>query len=177
MIAIKPDILEIVEREGIECRRKGHDYWIKHHGEKTASCKISTERQTFHCFGCGVHGDVINLIMELHGLNFKDACGYLQIIPGQPAPVNPSKQKQRQLIKQFEKWRINFYCQLCDERIETEQLKLHAEKRMPLPEYLAFWFAEKLARLPLIAYTLDILSGNDDELKFELYRSVNHGAF
>jgi len=172
----KPDIISILDREGIEYRRKGRDYWIKHHGEKTASCKVSTEHQTFHCFGCGTHGDVIDLVMELHGLNFKDACQYLHIMPGQPVQIDPARQRQRELLKQFEKWRVSFYCRLCNERIELDRIKYQAQNRKPLPEYLGFWLAEQLARLPFIEYMLDILSGHDDELKFKLYRSVNSGT-
>jgi len=173
----KPDILIVIENEGIKLKQRGHDYWMKHHGEKTASCKISSERQTFHCFGCGAHGDGIDLVMELHGLNFKDACQYLHIIPGQPMPVDPAKEKRRQLLKQFEEWRRHFYCQLCNERIEIDRLKMYAENRKPLPEYLAWWLAEKLGRLPLIELALDILSGNDDELKFQFYKQVKNGIF
>ena len=54
---------------------------------------------------------------------------------------------------------------------------MYAENRKPLPEYLAWWLAEKLGRLPLIELALDILSGNDDELKFQFYKQVKNGIF
>jgi DNA primase catalytic core len=178
LINAKPDILEIVERH-VELKRRGHNYWgcCPFHSEKTPSFKVWTEKQTFYCFGCGAHGDVLDFIMKLHGLNFKDACKYLSIIPGQAVQVDQSRDKQRQLLKAFEEWCRFFYCQLCDDRIEIDQLKMHAKNRNPLPEYLAWWLAEKLGRLPFIEWMLDILSEGDDEEKFELYKGMRNGIF
>jgi DNA primase len=43
------------------------------HREKTPSFHVSVERQTFHCFGCGVGGDVFSFVMSYHGLSFREA--------------------------------------------------------------------------------------------------------
>lgn len=43
------------------------------HKEKTPSFHINDERGFYHCFGCGVHGDVISFLMEQDGLSFKEA--------------------------------------------------------------------------------------------------------
>ncbi|MFA5925602.1 MAG: CHC2 zinc finger domain-containing protein [Parcubacteria group bacterium] len=48
------------------------------HDEKHASFFIFTKTNTFHCFGCQEHGDVIKLTMYLHGINFKEAVRMLQ---------------------------------------------------------------------------------------------------
>lgn len=39
------------------------------HSEKTPSFKINNDN-TWHCFGCGLHGDVIDFVMRKNGLNF-----------------------------------------------------------------------------------------------------------
>ena len=43
------------------------------HGEKTPSFTVSPGRQTYHCFGCGVHGDPIRFVMELEKLSYPEA--------------------------------------------------------------------------------------------------------
>ena len=47
------------------------------HVEKTPSCTIYRKQNTFYCFGCGAHGDVISFVMKRENLPFKKACEYL----------------------------------------------------------------------------------------------------
>jgi DNA primase len=43
------------------------------HNEKTPSFMVNEEKQIFHCFGCGKGGDLFRFIMEMDGLEFKEA--------------------------------------------------------------------------------------------------------
>jgi len=43
------------------------------HAEKTPSFMVSPTRQSYHCFGCGVGGDIFTFIQEIEGLDFKGA--------------------------------------------------------------------------------------------------------
>ena len=43
------------------------------HNEKTPSCHINAQRQTFKCFGCGEGGDAYSFVMKYEGLSFTDA--------------------------------------------------------------------------------------------------------
>lgn len=43
------------------------------HAEKTPSFMVSPMRQSYHCFGCGVGGDIFTFIQEIEGLDFKGA--------------------------------------------------------------------------------------------------------
>lgn len=43
------------------------------HAEKTPSFKVDTKKQTFHCFGCGAHGDAIDFVMKYDGVSFREA--------------------------------------------------------------------------------------------------------
>ena len=43
------------------------------HSEKTPSFIVTPERGTFHCFGCGKHGDIFTFLQEIEGVEFKEA--------------------------------------------------------------------------------------------------------
>ena len=43
------------------------------HNEKTPSFMVSPSRQTYHCFGCGVGGDMFSFIEAIEGLDFRGA--------------------------------------------------------------------------------------------------------
>lgn len=47
------------------------------HEEKTPSFVIYHDSNTAHCFGCGYHGDNIDLISRIHNLSFRDACRFI----------------------------------------------------------------------------------------------------
>ena len=47
------------------------------HQERTPSMYVYVEQQSYHCFGCGAHGDAITLIREKEHLEFSDAVEFL----------------------------------------------------------------------------------------------------
>ena len=47
------------------------------HGEKTPSFVVTPARDTWHCFGCGKHGDIFTFLMERDGLAFPEALAQL----------------------------------------------------------------------------------------------------
>jgi DNA primase len=47
------------------------------HTEKTPSFTIDDEKQLYHCFGCGVGGDIYSLVMEKENLTFPEALKHL----------------------------------------------------------------------------------------------------
>lgn len=47
------------------------------HEEKTGSFAVFLKDNTFHCFGCGKHGDAIDFVMEFEKLSFTEAVRFL----------------------------------------------------------------------------------------------------
>ena len=47
------------------------------HSERTPSFHVNQERQTYHCFGCGVGGTAINFVMVTEKLEFPEAVKFL----------------------------------------------------------------------------------------------------
>ncbi|WP_374572560.1 CHC2 zinc finger domain-containing protein [Phenylobacterium sp.] len=64
---------ELTEREGVKLRRSGHELRggcpLCGAGAKSASppFAIKLQKETFRCYGCGAHGDVVDLERELRG--------------------------------------------------------------------------------------------------------------
>jgi DNA primase len=56
------------------------------HHEKTPSFTISDEKQFYHCFGCGAHGDVIEFLMQNDRLTFMEAVEALAAEAGMQVP-------------------------------------------------------------------------------------------
>lgn len=68
------DIVDVIERH-LTLKKSGANYFAccPFHGEKTPSFSISPSKQFYHCFGCGVNGNVIGFLMEYSGLSFIEA--------------------------------------------------------------------------------------------------------
>ena len=67
--------VEEIVGDDLELRRRGRSLvgLCPFHTEKTPSFTLSPERQTFHCFGCGEHGDVFRYLMLRDGVTFGQA--------------------------------------------------------------------------------------------------------
>ena len=101
------DIVEVVGRS-VELKRAGSTWkgLCPFHGEKSPSFTVTPSRQTYHCFGCGVHGNAVGFLMEQHGMGFVEAVRDLAQQAGLTVPEEESspgareeaaRHKQRQL--------------------------------------------------------------------------------
>nr|WP_041722759.1 DNA primase [Caldicellulosiruptor saccharolyticus] len=70
----KVDIVDIVSSY-IPLKRVGVNFraLCPFHSEKTPSFYVSPAKQIFHCFGCGVGGNVIHFVMRMENLTFTEA--------------------------------------------------------------------------------------------------------
>ncbi len=70
----KNDIVEVIGSY-IKLERKGYGYWAccPFHHEKTPSFSINAADRYYHCFGCGVSGDVVKFVQEYENVDFLQA--------------------------------------------------------------------------------------------------------
>jgi DNA primase len=60
------------------------------HSEKTPSFSVSPEKRIYHCFGCGVGGNVFKFLMEIQSISFPEVLKVMAERAGIPLPRNSS---------------------------------------------------------------------------------------
>ena len=68
------DIVNVISQY-VTLKRSGRNFFglCPFHNEKSPSFSVSPDKQIFHCFGCGVGGNVYTFITKIEGINFKEA--------------------------------------------------------------------------------------------------------
>jgi DNA primase len=82
------------------------------HSEKDASFTVDEDKQLYHCFGCGVGGDVFSLVMEKESLNFPEALKVLAEKYRIPLPrrtVHPEVLKLEEKLFQINEQAMAFF--------------------------------------------------------------------
>lgn len=65
------DIVDVISQY-IHLKRSGRNFFglCPFHNEKSPSFSVSPDKQIFHCFGCGVGGNVFTFVSKIEGMNF-----------------------------------------------------------------------------------------------------------
>lgn len=74
------------------------------HGEKTPSFNVNPGRGIFHCFGCGVGGNVFSFIMRMEGITFPEAVKFLARRAGiaiEERPLTRGEQQRQDEREQY----------------------------------------------------------------------------
>jgi DNA primase len=87
---------EVIGRK-VKVTRAGREFkaCCPFHHEKTPSFTINDDKQFYHCFGCGAHGDVIKFVMEHDNLEFMDAVEMLAAEAGMQVPKQTSQERAK----------------------------------------------------------------------------------
>jgi len=133
-IRLQVNIVELVS-EYVRLEKKGKDYvgLCPFHQEKTPSFTVSERKQIFHCFGCGVGGNVFKFIMLTESLSFPEAVRQLAARAGVFIPVTERADEQKR-AKTERAWEINtmardFYRRILTSRAEGSVAREYLLKR------------------------------------------------
>jgi len=96
----KNDIVEVIGSY-VKLERRGYSYWAccPFHHEKTPSFAINAADRYYHCFGCGVSGDVIGFVKEYENVDFRQAVQILATRAGLEVPVLDDRSAEETLQK------------------------------------------------------------------------------
>ena len=91
------DIVEIIDSR-VPLKRAGKEYkaCCPFHEERTPSFTVSSSKQFYHCFGCGVHGTAITFLMEYAHLDFREAINELASGAGVEVPTEGDQPRRAQ---------------------------------------------------------------------------------
>ncbi len=130
----RTDIAEVVGRH-VTLQRKGRSLvgLCPFHQEKTPSFNVVESKAIYHCFGCGVGGDVFKFLMALEGLSFVEAVKEL----AGPAGVQVEERQLTPQERQKIRTRATLY-DVCEEACSWfhAQLLTHPAAK-PARDYLA----------------------------------------
>ncbi len=95
-VRAKNDIVDVVSGY-VKLQKKGGNYWAccPFHGEKTPSFSVSGSKQMYHCFGCGVSGNVYTFVMKYENYTFPEAVRLLAERAGVRLPEVEYSEEQK----------------------------------------------------------------------------------
>ncbi|MBQ4522787.1 MAG: DNA primase [Lachnospiraceae bacterium] len=121
------DIVDIISGY-VSLKKKGSNWMgcCPFHHEKTPSFSVNKEKQMYHCFGCGVGGNVFTFLMEYESYSFPEAIEYLAEKVHLPLPARELSEKEKKeadykfALKELNKEAANyFYLLLKSQRGDT----------------------------------------------------------
>ena len=114
-IKMAVSVKEAAEYYGLEVNR-GNMVCCPFHADRTPSMKLNEDY--FYCFGCGAHGDVIDLVVKLFNLSSYDAAKKLAydfgIDPDKPPAAAALRKPKYPLAKAFQNETLHCQRILCD---------------------------------------------------------------
>ena len=158
------DIVDVLSQY-MRLKRSGRNYFglCPFHNEKSPSFSVSPDKQIFHCFGCGVGGNVFTFLMKIEGINFVEAVQMLaeraQVqLPTLENSGDSAKEELKAKVYQVNEFAAEYYHQ-----------KLYLPESKIAQEYVK---RRKLSNETLKAFRIGF-SGKFDEL----YRQLLNQGF
>jgi len=130
------DIVEVISAH-TDLRRQGAR-WVglcPFHEERTPSFSVEPQEKLYHCFGCGVGGDVIKFVEEKEGLGFAEAVELLadrygvELEREQEDPRAEARRQRRRRLEQLLDRTSSFYSSYLWESKEAGKARQYLAER------------------------------------------------
>jgi DNA primase len=131
------DIVRVIG-EYVRLKKTGQNFTglCPFHQEKSPSFAVHPVRQIYHCFGCGVSGDVFKFVMELEKLSFPEAiravaekCGIPIPKPREHSPEERRENQQRAVLIDMHRDAAAFFSRQLHEAPEGKVACAYLEDR------------------------------------------------
>ncbi len=136
------DIVEIISAF-VSLRRSGRNFKAPcpFHHEKTPSFMVNTDKQIFHCFGCGVGGNVFSFLMKQEKKDFREVVEMLAERVGVEIPkdknLNPQAVDRTTQLVKANQAAADFYHRTLAQGHEAERARAYLQKRGILEKTIA----------------------------------------
>ena len=131
------DIVRVVG-EYVRLKKTGQNFTglCPFHSEKTPSFAVHPVRQIYHCFGCGVGGDVFQFVMEMEKCAFPEAvrtvaekCGIPIPAPRERSPEEKRENQQRTALVEMHREAASFFRRQLEGTLEGKAARAYLEDR------------------------------------------------
>ena len=164
-IKMAVSVKEAAEYYGLEVNR-GNMVCCPFHADRTPSMKLNEDY--FYCFGCGAHGDVIDLVVKLLNLSSYDAAKKLTddfgIDPDKPPAAATLRKPKYPLAKAFQREELHCQRVLRDYLHLLERWKVQCAPKTP-EDTIDDRFVEACQMLDYIEDLTDILTFEELEAR------------
>jgi len=111
----RTDLVEVIS-DYVLLKKSGENYkaLCPFHVEKTPSFMVNPRKGIFHCFGCGVGGNVFSFLMKVEKMEFVDAVKHLAARCGIALPELQSSKyiQEKDILYKINELAADFYEQL-----------------------------------------------------------------
>lgn len=131
------DIVRVIG-EYVRLKKSGQNFTglCPFHAEKSPSFAVHPTKQIYHCFGCGVGGDVFKFVMEMDKVAFPEAirivaekCGIAIPRPKASSPEERKENQQRTLLVEMHREAQTFFVQQLGGTLEGKAARAYLEDR------------------------------------------------
>ena len=140
-ISRQADIVQVIS-EYIPLSKSGKNYkaLCPFHEETTPSFIVSPEKQVFHCFGCGVGGNIFTFLMKVENVSFPQAVRILGQKVGVVVPFRGEKAQDTEILYKINKKVAEFFQeQLNKNKVAKEYLYRRGFKPSTIEHFKLGW--------------------------------------
>lgn len=131
--------------EYVQLKKAGVNYrgLCPFHQEKTPSFTVSPTKQIWHCFGCGLGGDVFEFVKQIEGVEFPEALQILAnragVVLKRPTVSYQKEADQKKALLEINELAAKFYAEVLDKSSLAAAAREYLAKRGLKPETIQTW--------------------------------------